>query len=174
MEIVIEISKSGKSDYFRVGEESIILGRQESCDIVLNDPSISGEHFKIYFQEGLYWLKDMESKNGVYVNNEPIRGARFYSDDSLQVGPFFIHMAEEKMLYETFLRLRNPHGNHQYTEKNRHGAISFRLKKSPSSHKSQITRPRSLTQSQVPPPPLKKEPTLAKKLKGLMKALKDD
>lgn len=53
-------------------EASITLGRKNENDIVLKDPYISNEHSQIILDEDQYFLEDLESANGTYLNGEQI------------------------------------------------------------------------------------------------------
>jgi pSer/pThr/pTyr-binding forkhead associated (FHA) protein len=44
------------------------IGRRHECQIVLNAPGISRQHAKIGFSNGRYYLQDMASANGTFVN----------------------------------------------------------------------------------------------------------
>lgn len=56
-----------------VSKHLFIIGRSEFCDIVLNKRSVSREHAAIFEKNGQYYIKDLESLNGVSVNGRPIR-----------------------------------------------------------------------------------------------------
>lgn len=47
-----------------------IIGRGGKNEIVLNDPYISGKHARIWEREGNYYLEDLGSKNGSYLNGQ--------------------------------------------------------------------------------------------------------
>ena len=51
-----------------------IIGRDPGCDIVLPDPFVSRKHAKIFYSEeqGTWFIEDLGSKNGTYVNGEKI------------------------------------------------------------------------------------------------------
>ena len=52
---------------------SITAGRDaESCDIVCSGATISRRHFRIYAKNGSYYLQDLQSTNGVFVNRRRI------------------------------------------------------------------------------------------------------
>lgn len=53
-------------------EEEISLGRNNDNDIVLKDPYISKHHFRIVKDENEYFIEDLNSSNGTYVNGERI------------------------------------------------------------------------------------------------------
>lgn len=50
-----------------------IIGRDPSCDIVVVDPYVSRAHAKIFYREGKWYLEDLGSKNGTYINGEDVR-----------------------------------------------------------------------------------------------------
>ena len=61
-----------KNKSFRF-EKTIIIGRDKSCNIVINDPLVSRRHAKITVIEGKkFYIEDLNSTNGTYVNNNPI------------------------------------------------------------------------------------------------------
>ncbi len=62
---------------FKIDEHYIIdkvltLGRHGDNHIVVKDPYISKEHFQIVEDEGEYYLEDLESANGTYLNGDKI------------------------------------------------------------------------------------------------------
>jgi len=50
------------------------IGRDSSCDVVLDHVSVSKTHAKIVLKDGLYYLIDAGSTNGVMVNGSKIGG----------------------------------------------------------------------------------------------------
>ncbi|MGE0755666.1 MAG: FHA domain-containing protein [Pirellulaceae bacterium] len=50
------------------GEQSLIVGRDPSCDIVLDLPAVSGMHCKLVRRGKGTYVKDLRSTNGTYVN----------------------------------------------------------------------------------------------------------
>jgi FHA domain len=53
-------------------QREIILGRSSSCEIVLSDPSVSGQHARIVTGDGGARLFDLSSKNGTTVNGQRV------------------------------------------------------------------------------------------------------
>ena len=43
------------------------------CDLAFEDDRMSRTHFEITLADGLYLLRDLESRNGTYVNGDPTR-----------------------------------------------------------------------------------------------------
>lgn len=46
------------------------IGRHPSNDIVLTDPSVSGRHARVVWENGRFTLHDLQSTNGVYLKDE--------------------------------------------------------------------------------------------------------
>ena len=62
----------GSSDQHFVDKDDFLIGRQPPVDLVLPYPQISRRHALIVRRDWSYWLKDAGSRNGVFVNGEPV------------------------------------------------------------------------------------------------------
>jgi hypothetical protein len=49
------------------------LGAKGENDIVLTDPYVSGTHARLYWDGVTWWVEDLGSRNGTYVNRNPCR-----------------------------------------------------------------------------------------------------
>ena len=47
--------------------KEIIVGASPECSVIVGDPYISGKHFSIRFENGRVQVKDLGSKNGLYL-----------------------------------------------------------------------------------------------------------
>ncbi len=77
----------------------ITIGRDEQCDIWLDDDMASRHHAELAWDNGSIYLTDCESLNGVLLNQRPVRGtALVKSNDQLQIGThhFVFVLAEQK------------------------------------------------------------------------------
>lgn len=52
-----------------------ILGRHPDCDIVLESAAVSRQHVQISQRDGNYFIEDLRSRNGTFVNGVQIQGA---------------------------------------------------------------------------------------------------
>ena len=49
-----------------------VIGRHPTCHIILDNAAVSRHHAQILESHGLYFLEDLRSRNGTYLNNEPL------------------------------------------------------------------------------------------------------
>ncbi len=62
------------------------IGRRRDCDLRLSDSSVSREHCRLFVRGGRVWVRDLESMNGTFVNEERVREPRPLNDgDVLRV-----------------------------------------------------------------------------------------
>lgn len=52
--------------------ERVVLGRNADCHVVLNVPAVSREHACIRKIQGKFYIEDMKSRNGTFVNNKEV------------------------------------------------------------------------------------------------------
>lgn len=60
---------------------SLTVGRKADNDIVIDNPAVSGHHCKISVQGGTYFVEDLESTNGTYVNEKRIQKSGLHHND---------------------------------------------------------------------------------------------
>lgn len=66
--------------------DSIVLGRHPNCDVVLDEGAVSRQHAKLTQQGGRYFVEDMGSRNGTFVNGEEVTAQRqLVPDDELKI-----------------------------------------------------------------------------------------
>lgn len=72
-----------------IDRDSVILGRggeNVQCDIVLPERQVSRQHVEIFVDQGRYFIRDLGSKNGTYVNGHPVSGSvELHDSDTIQV-----------------------------------------------------------------------------------------
>lgn len=55
---------------------SVILGRHPDCDIVLDLGPVSRQHARVLQVGGEYYIEDLHSRNGTFVNDQRVEGRR--------------------------------------------------------------------------------------------------
>ena len=70
-----------------LGKKKNILGRSFRACLPLEDERVSREHAQILMREGRFFLSDMGSTNGTFLNNEEVRGeVEVTSGDVIRIG----------------------------------------------------------------------------------------
>lgn len=71
--------------YFQQSE--ITIGRSPSCQCQLSDDTVSSQHARLSFHHGNWWLEDLNSRNGTYLNDETLQEpAVVFPGDSFRCG----------------------------------------------------------------------------------------
>ena len=68
-----------------LGKE-IIIGREDDCDLSLNDTEVSRHHAKIYCENGVWHVADLDSANGSILNNKPVKISVLSENDVVSIG----------------------------------------------------------------------------------------
>jgi pSer/pThr/pTyr-binding forkhead associated (FHA) protein len=67
--------------------DQVVLGRGPECGVELKDEFASTMHAKIYQSEGRYYVEDLGSTNGTYVNGRRINSpTELRSGDTIKIG----------------------------------------------------------------------------------------
>jgi len=65
------------------------VGRHHSSDVVIDDPSVSRRHAEITYSGDRYFVSDLGSKNGTFVNQDNIGNSQhsLVDGDEITFGP---------------------------------------------------------------------------------------
>ena len=66
-------------------KEKLLIGRRESCDIVLRFANVSAHHCQLSFDGGYLYVRDLQSRNGIKVNDIKVEERRLDPGDVLAV-----------------------------------------------------------------------------------------
>jgi pSer/pThr/pTyr-binding forkhead associated (FHA) protein len=76
----------GKGGTWQMTRPSIIVGRQDGCNWLVPNGTVSRKHFKVSFNGSEYSLEDLGSSNGVVVNGRKVSRCRLQSSDVIEFG----------------------------------------------------------------------------------------
>ena len=71
--IIHEGEKAGQR--WTIRDDQLVIGRGGECDLVLPERQVSREHIRIFREGNLYYLRDLDSKNGTWVNGKQVKDA---------------------------------------------------------------------------------------------------
>ena len=64
----------------------LVMGRLPTCEISLNDANASRQHAELVKREDGWWLVDLDSTNGTFVNGSLVKERRLGPGDRIQIG----------------------------------------------------------------------------------------
>lgn len=67
-------------------KELISIGRNPSNDIHIDNLSVSKKHARIIKKQGEYFIEDLNSTNGTYVNEIKINSQKLNREDMITIG----------------------------------------------------------------------------------------
>lgn len=71
---------------FDLTGEELIIGRSSDADIQVDRDSVSRRHARLSHVEGGWQIADLQSTNGTYVNDTPVREKQLSDGDYLKIG----------------------------------------------------------------------------------------
>jgi adenylate cyclase len=85
-----ELLPVGGGDTIPLLKQTLLVGRRESCDVVLRFSNVSAHHCELAVREGYWFVRDLDSRNGVKVN-----GVRIHEDRRIDPGDT-LHIATHR------------------------------------------------------------------------------
>jgi hypothetical protein len=86
--LVIRAGGGRVGESFPLAGERLTIGRRPDSDVFLDDVTVSRDHALLVRRGGEYYLDDLGSLNGTYVNRHRIESHRLEDGDELQVGKY--------------------------------------------------------------------------------------
>lgn len=79
--------EDGMEHKYHFWQTEIVIGRGSNCDISLSDDTLSSHHARISYHHTQWWLEDLGSTNGTFLNKDQISVPTvIISDDQFQCG----------------------------------------------------------------------------------------
>lgn len=75
----------------RASDHAVRLGRSPDNDVILRDPATSGHHARLERRGQEFWIVDLGSTNGTFVNGEAIQEKQLNHGDHLTIGQNSVH-----------------------------------------------------------------------------------
>lgn len=82
---------------FSIAAVSTTIGRDPSCDVVIDNDGISRLHATIEAVGDSFVLRDCDSENGITLNGEPCREGRVVHDDIIGINKFLLRFSNQAL-----------------------------------------------------------------------------
>ncbi len=87
--LVVRSGGGRAGEHFAPGGEETTIGRSPDNDIFLDDVTVSRKHAVLMERNGDYFIEDLGSLNGTFVNRKRIEAeAKLENGDELQIGKY--------------------------------------------------------------------------------------
>lgn len=90
MKLTLQVLSQGKQEgkALEIKLPQFLVGRDAQCHLRPASPLISKRHCAILQKDGKAFVRDFDSTNGTFVNDEPVKGEReLLNGDQLKIGP---------------------------------------------------------------------------------------
>ena len=78
--------KNENNEKHAIQGETVMVGRDRTCSIVLSHPAVSRRHARITLSGASFVLEDLKSANGTYVNNARVERVKLKPGDVVRFG----------------------------------------------------------------------------------------
>ena len=65
----------GSESKRQFSQPEILIGRDTKCDVSITDEALSAHHARLTYHHGQWWLEDLDSTNGTFLNRQKLTTA---------------------------------------------------------------------------------------------------
>jgi len=84
---LVLLTQDGKRKDFRLPSSVTVIGRRQDCDLCIPLMNVSRRHCEINQDEGKLRLRDLDSRNGTFVNGTKVHESELNDGDQILIGP---------------------------------------------------------------------------------------
>jgi pSer/pThr/pTyr-binding forkhead associated (FHA) protein len=71
--IILQVNiEEGQESVRRFAQPEVMIGRDPNCDVSMMDEALSAHHARLTHHHGQWWLEDLDSTNGTFLNREKL------------------------------------------------------------------------------------------------------
>jgi len=85
----ITLTRIGMDEFEPVSfqKSEIFIGRELTSSLPVIDDTVSGQHARLAYRHNQWWVEDLKSTNGTFLNDEPVQTMTvLVSGDEIRVG----------------------------------------------------------------------------------------
>lgn len=86
MAVLTLADDSSVTKKFSLNDTPVVIGRHPDCEVQIDDGSVSRQHAKITFEQGQYYVQDLNSRNGTFLNEYPVQSpTKIYDQSEIKI-----------------------------------------------------------------------------------------
>lgn len=110
MAMKLTLSLGGRTlERYEFDKPVVRVGRNEDCDIPIDNLGISRYHAEVIHKDGFYLLRDLQSNNGTFVNGRRITTHALNDGDEISIGKFSLVFSGQS--FEHLTDVEKPDGD---------------------------------------------------------------
>ncbi|PKN82193.1 MAG: hypothetical protein CVU46_18260 [Chloroflexi bacterium HGW-Chloroflexi-8] len=75
------------NESIEIKQAEVVIGRDPNNKVFIQDETVSAQHARIYFSDHHWWINDLNSTNGTYLNDELVDRPCVLTDhDTIMIG----------------------------------------------------------------------------------------
>jgi membrane-bound lytic murein transglycosylase D len=89
------------------------IGRTEDCEVCIKNEHVSRKHVEVVFENGAWLIRDLQSANGIFVNEERVQSVPLFTALRIRLGirgPFVEFLVDKPVEQEVPVPVMNPAG----------------------------------------------------------------
>jgi len=83
----------------KISQSEVLVGRDPNCKIHIQNETVSSQHVRIYYHDNNWWIVDLNSTNGTFLNEEMISHPCVITEnDEVRIGQvkFLVHIRKKQ------------------------------------------------------------------------------
>ncbi len=92
--LVVRSGGGRAGETFTLERDTIVVGRSPECEIFLDDVTVSRRHAELARRDDGFYINDLGSLNGTYVNRRRVESAKLSDGDDVQIGKYRLTFLE--------------------------------------------------------------------------------
>lgn len=112
IEEIIITNDDGSRYIYKLNQSVMNIGRGNDNDIILNSSSVSRYHAKLEWQQGVWYLTDLGSSNGIRYGSELIESLKPHAwqiNDTVRIGQFRVQLRQHQEEVQDKTMILHPH-----------------------------------------------------------------
>jgi pSer/pThr/pTyr-binding forkhead associated (FHA) protein len=92
--VVVRAGGGRAGESFALTQAEVTIGRSPESDVFLDDVTVSRRHARLVRRDDGYWIEDLGSLNGTFVNRRRVEAQALTDGDEVQIGKYKLTFLE--------------------------------------------------------------------------------